>query len=578
MIVRNEDLNCFVGNADGFESLIHNLIRAEARICGIAPDQINWDYRTNVGDGGRDVMILAGSSHPERKYIPSKKSIWSVKSGRNGLEPSTLNTEVRSHPKVITHLQQGGTYICCIAPASSNNERGELLKKRGELAEAFGFAAEQIHFIFRDTLTAWLNDHLGLITVHLPHLPLGWKSLDEWKRLDRNRNVSWVDFGDRAWLVTKISHHLLSQATNNVLHLAGWSGIGKTRTAMQACEDPLLSGTLYFPTYGSFAAECETHLIRNPTTCAAVVIDEVSLDEFSSLESRLSECHQRLRVITIGAGTNKSIGSRPSVIEVSLPDSSEEVTAVIQSADAQLTVEQAQNIAAWCDHDLRLALLLTEANRQDPGLAQQPITSVDEVWRRVMRLFEEEIGDPQTFRNYYEILSLCLEVGNQGELRNELEYLARYFGKPVTELDRVIAQACDCGLGHQKWGYFKASPRALARRVFERWGWASVQSQASEFISGLRPQMQLSFLERVKESDEITRKNAAESLVDWLNTQFPTYDILQLSDRETLWYSPKTGQPIIAICRCVRPEEHCFHYATLSTGIKSASGSRRRAR
>ncbi len=41
---------------------------------------------------------------------------------------------------------------------------------------------------------------------------------------------------------------------------------------------------------------------------------------------------------------------------------------------------------------------------------------------------------------------------------------------------------------------------------------------------------------------------------------------------------PSHGMPIIAICRCVRPEEHCFHYATLSTGIKSASGSRRRAR
>lgn len=533
MIVRDEELNILVGNVDGFESLIHHLIRAEARVCGICPDQINWDYRSSVKDGGRDVMILTGNSRADRLYIPPTKSIWSSKSGKDGLKPSKLDEEIRNHPKVISHLQEGGAYIWCVAAANSNNDRDEWHNKGAELAKEFGFAEEQIRFFFRDTLTAWLNEHPGLIAVHLPNLPRGWKSLMEWKRLDRNRNISWVSFGDRAQLVTEIRQHLLSTTQNNVLHLAGWSGIGKTRTTLQACEDPSLAGVFYFPTFDSFTTEFEDYLTRNESINAAIVIDEVSIDEFSSLQSRLSEFQQRLRVVTIGAGTSKSIGSRESVIEVSIPDSVNDVAAVIQSADASLTTKQAQNIAAWCDHDLRLALLLTEANKRDPGLAKQPITSVDDVWLRVINLFEQEIGDTKAFRDHYEILSLCLDVGNQDQMRGELEYLAKYFDKPVAELDRSIARACDCGLGRQQGRFFEATPRALARRIFERWGWSLVKSDALSFFSMLPTErLQRRFIERVQECDQQTRGEADKHLNDWLLLRFPQHDILLLSDRE----------------------------------------------
>ena len=175
-----------------------------------------------------------------------------------------------------------------------------------------------------------------------------------------------------------------------------------------------------------------------------------------------------MRVITIGAGTSKEVGSREFVKEISRPNSVNDVTAIIRSADSSLSIEQAQNIAAWCDHDLRLALLLTKSNQQDPGLSKQPITSVDDVWKHVTNLFAHEIGDPQIFRDHYEILSLCLDIGNQRERRNELEHLAKYFEKSIAEFDRAIARACDCGLGRQQGRFFEATPRALARRVFER--------------------------------------------------------------------------------------------------------------
>jgi len=533
MIVRDEHLNGLVCKGDDFEQMIHSLIRAEAWVCGIAPDQINWDYRTSVGDGGRDVMILVGNRRSDRPYIPSVKSVWSAKSGQDGLKPATLEKEVRRHPKVIAHLQEGGAYVWCVAPPQGNNDRDEWFKKRSDLANEFRFAEEQIHFFFRDTLTAWLNQHLGLIAIHLPNLPRGWKSLAEWKRLDRNRHVAWVEFGDRGELVAEIRQHLLATAGNNMFHLAGWSGIGKTRTALQACEDETLEGVLYFPTLDIFKTEFEDHITRSAGVRAAIVIDEVSIDEFSALQVRLSDFQHCLRVLTIGAGTSKSIGSREGVKEVLLPDSVTDVTRVIQSADSTLTNEQAQNLASWCDHDLRLALLLTDANKRDPGLAKQPITSVDDVWQRVTTLFERELGNSQTFRDHYEILSLCMDVGNQGEKRSELEHLAKYFGKPVAELERAISQACSCGLGRQQGRFFEAAPRALARRVFERWGLARIQNNSSQFLAGLpTDRLQRRLIERIQECGQATREEAVKGLKDWLPNRFSVHDIALISDHE----------------------------------------------
>ena len=402
----------------------------------------------------------------------------------------------------------------------------ELLNNSEEVLSGINLLYEKISSIERKIEAA-------APAVKFPDLPRGWKTLAEWRRLDRNRDVTWVEFGDRARLVEEIRRHLLATSGNNVLHLAGWSGIGKTRSTRQACEDLALEGVLYFPTLDAFKSDFEDHLTRNEGIGAAIVIDEVEIEEFASLQTRLQDFRDRLRVVTIGGGTSKSVIFREGVKWVSLPDSTTDVTKVIRASDPDLSAEQAQNIADWCDHDLRLALLLTEANKRDPGLAKQPITSVDEVWKRVTALFKPEIGDVDNFHDLYKILSLCLDIGNVGERRHELEHLATYFGKPAPELDQVIAQACDIGLGRQQGRFFEAAPRALARRVFERWGWGRIRNNALPFFSSLPTErLQRRFIERIQECDQHTRDEASTVLAAWLQVRFPATDLTLISDRE----------------------------------------------
>lgn len=532
MIVSDKNLDTLVGNGRAFEAVIHSLIRAEALACGVPQDQIDWDFRTNVGDAGRDVLIRVGNTNPARTFIPTVASVWSAKSGEDGLKPQTLRKEISTHPKVLEHLKADGAYIwCAVAAANNNDVRDNLREEATKLAVEYGFKAEQIHFHFRDTLTAWLNQHIGVAAIDLD-LPHGWTTLQEWKSRDKYFSVPWVDFSGREQLVTRIQNHLLASSGPNLLHLTGWSGIGKTRTVQEACISKNgLEGVLYFPALTSFTSDFEDYLTRNPGIHAAIVIDEVDVAEWEQLRMRLAQYESRIRIVTIGAGAKGASRASEMVLNVPLPETADGVVSVIRSSDPALSHDQAEEISKWCDHDLRLALLLVEANKQD-RLTGKAITSAEDVWNRVLKLFSSELGDVNTFRDFFELLSLGIDIGNLGDHRIELEYLAQYFKKSDTDFDRIISFALGCGLGHQRGRYFEPTPRALARIVFERWGWQRLKPTATKFIASMPTlRMQRRFVERVQECSKEIREEVTSALTAWFYQKFPSTDIALIEDR-----------------------------------------------
>ena len=91
MRVEISDLeHAFVGRGTEFQRLVHDLVRREARGCGIPQDQIDYDDRVNVRDGGRDIVIRVPSRNSNRNWIPVQPSIWSAKSGADAGPALTL--------------------------------------------------------------------------------------------------------------------------------------------------------------------------------------------------------------------------------------------------------------------------------------------------------------------------------------------------------------------------------------------------------------------------------------------------------------------------------------------------------
>src|SRR5262249_16199362 len=109
-----KELQSLVGKGDTFEQLVYELLVEEGRRHSIPTGDIFWDARTYQPDGGVDVHIRRGHSDPFR-FIPQKPSIWSIKSGENGVNPAKLREELnpQKHPKLLEHLRQGNEYVWC---------------------------------------------------------------------------------------------------------------------------------------------------------------------------------------------------------------------------------------------------------------------------------------------------------------------------------------------------------------------------------------------------------------------------------------------------------------------------------
>src|ERR1700683_1782738 len=95
MFARPEDLLTLAGHGGRlFEELLFDLVAAEGSRHGIPPADIHWDHRTSRPDGARDIVAVPDPPAPAPRFVPRRRSIWSAKSGADGLKPATLRAEL----------------------------------------------------------------------------------------------------------------------------------------------------------------------------------------------------------------------------------------------------------------------------------------------------------------------------------------------------------------------------------------------------------------------------------------------------------------------------------------------------
>lgn len=285
MFINIGQMDRFIGEGKRFEELLHDLIRSEAAMCNIPQQDIHWDDRVNAPDGGRDIICEQGSGNKERFYLPTTKTIWSAKSGWNGLSIAEFGKEIIDHTKVVSHLTDGGTYVWCTAVPASQDKREALQTKGAEIAESFGLNEAQIIFVFRDTLFEWLMDYPGLVRAYLDP-PMQARSLVQWQRLDVDYEVNWVNFGARSSFIQRIKNHFLSSNSNPMLYITGRSGIGKTRTTLEAClSERVLHSVLYYETVESFYKD-EAFYDSSADRVSFVIIDDVQVSDWNKLHRK----------------------------------------------------------------------------------------------------------------------------------------------------------------------------------------------------------------------------------------------------------------------------------------------------
>ncbi|QDU21283.1 ATP-binding protein [Urbifossiella limnaea] len=343
--------------------------------------------------------------------------------------------------------------------------------------------------------------------------------LREWER-ESNLANAWADFGDRAGLVDRVARHLLGRDAPNVLHVAGLSGIGKTRVAFEACRrNERLNGVFYLPRYTDLTLALRRAI--EAADAVTLVVDETSFSEFEQVRALFADRPAQVRIVTLGPAARQRVHAHPDLIVVPEPQTEGEVLAVIRGPGQSLPEAVLQSIAARSAHDLRLALLLVEATRRRPDFQTVPLLDFDGVWRRVTTLFSSHIPDPVAFRSRYEVLTVSVDVGVRDEYGDELRALAGYFGIPESHLLDALNVAEGCGLGVRTTRFFEGVPHALAVGLFHDLFRRRLRDRLEEFMGRLPERLLRRFLERCQELPGGLREEVADHVgrvfLNWLS-------------------------------------------------------------
>ncbi len=535
MLLQPDDFReVFGAGGERFERLMHDLVRTEARRLGLAPNDIHWDNRTNISDGGCDIWVTQGHADAA-SFLPLTPTTISLKSGEDGTMPATFESEVRKHRTLIERLKAGESFLWCCPRSISQKKRNKFVAKAKELASELKCDEKQFSFFWTDAISARVERSPHLIAEHLPTV---WKRLKglslvkNWKPDDREpvRNVTtWVNFDGRDLVKHVIQQHLSGTSGNRHLHIAGLSGSGKTRTVIEACRDmTALAEVVYCPALSDPVDHLLTHL-NSKDGSALLIIDEVPLDDYDSLARRVEKMPTTVRVVSIGPGRADE-RQRKGILILAPPTSVDDVAAVARAAGGVLGNDVIQNIAHFAGKDLRLALLLVEATLKTQAPQYVPLRDNRDVWTRIRALFAPHIKCPD-FDHHYGLLTTTIDIGVGGRSRDELAYLANHFGEQIGTMEACVRDAVRTGLGSMPFDHFEATPRALAQWMFFDQAWPALKNRVDQFLENCpSDRLRKKFLERCQELPERDRQEVLASVRDFFLKHFGRPNLSRLGD------------------------------------------------
>lgn len=344
------------------------------------------------------------------------------------------------------------------------------------------------------------------------------------KKLEYYGHDAWVDTAVSESLIREIRSHLICKGERPLL-ICGFSGIGKTRTVLQACtENPELSNALIFDSYAQFSSDFESGL-RNYSRASAsepiyLIVDDVSFDEWEDLRRCLLP-YQNIRAVAIAEmGLDEAAQyarSDPYMMQM-VPHDEADVVKIIHHRYPSLSQEDLHAIYRLSDNDLRFALLIADEYAKSGNRdvwAMQTQRSAMQIAERIM---DQVVGDE--YVDIVRIFSLFVDFGYQGFPKQELEFLRDYFNLNEALLIRAVNFCADHRLGIKRGNYFELSPRAMARLLFSEYHVHLIRDYL-DFMNRIpTDELRRRFIMRARECGRPTWEEVKDALVSWFQDKY----------------------------------------------------------
>lgn len=335
---------------------------------------------------------------------------------------------------------------------------------------------------------------------------------------------AWVDTAVSDSLIREIRNHLSCRREKPLL-ICGFSGIGKTRTVLQACtEDPELSNALLFDSYEQFSNDFQFGLRNYSRTSAEepiyLIVDDVSFDEWEELRRCLSP-YQNIRAVAIAEmGLDESTQyarSDPYMMQM-IPYDEADVVKIIHNRHPSLSQEDLHAIYRLSDHDLRFALLIADEYIKSDNRDVWDIRTQRSAMQIVERIMAQVVGDEYT--DIVQIFSLFVDFRYQGFPNQELKFLKDYFNLNESLLVRAVNFCADHRLGIKRGSYFELSPRAMARLLFSKYHVHLIHDY-SDFMNRIpTDELRQRFIMRARECGQATWEEVRDTLVSWFQNKY----------------------------------------------------------
>jgi hypothetical protein len=463
--------------------------------CELAANQLSIRSATvclNVTkpDGGEDGLVTWDSDPPETPHIPLRRALFQIKRGHFAVadfknEPYNVKREriggksvttKTLKPRVDENLDNGGAYIFfCSGVTFTPEEKEEAI---ASLREKLGARAASIpiRIYGSNDIASWVNQFAAAKL-----LVLGWQgksdaqtfmTWEEWDSLKlRIPNPPYVRNAQMDALIAQIQDRF--KGPGQVLRLIGQSGLGKTRTLLEAFRPPtephldtpqaMLSGSMIYIYEGVAEKNVPSSIgpLLKGNVSGTIIIDDCKETTHLELAPWIGRADSKLNLITIDYQIEED---RTSDTVQLLSSDKDLIKGILHGAgftDADIGV-----LADYCDGFPAIAALLASLppdKRQDfykltPSQITQRL-----VWGRSAESYDGKS---------YDALATCAlfsQFGLQSPYASHLEYIAHVCELTASDVHRRLSIFIKRGVIDTFGSMGRVIPIPLAVKLWDSW-------------------------------------------------------------------------------------------------------------
>ena len=458
-------------------NLLHRLLLLEAQKLGLPKRLASVSLNIDIPDGGEDGRVSweGGPNPEESNWLPRRLTLFQAKATYTA--PADCKSEVLSTAdgesalkrRVADIVANAGSYVLFYSRhCEGQHVESRVAKFREAFAEVVGEeAANAVHVDVYGTekIATWTNEYAAAAALVLEYngrsIPSDLQTWESWEET-YDTLLGFHSDTDRSEIARLLSSSL--DEPHSVARIAGLSGLGKSRLALelfrpptQPGEDPkqaaLSSACVYAGDgAGSYETLRRTMLsFMEHEVHAVIIVDECPLEVHLKLQEIAIAPKSRMSLITLDYDpTSEPKSSRCQFYRLE-PFDDEDVATILQESHVGIPEEYVTKVVEIAQGFPKMAHLLVEAIRDDRTNLWE-LANEDVIGRLVVRRSSE----PELLFKVARALSVFEHIGVEGVAKHQLERFAEHLcGETANDVYRIICDLEAAGIAYRRGDYVR---------------------------------------------------------------------------------------------------------------------------